>query len=427
MEDAPTPLVNNNDKTEKIEGFVFYHDDVYQVDFKPMTNIIMIKCHNTNDKSNNNKVYSYKLTKDEITKIFSDYWDFIDELRVNPSDCLKLEKLNNTLLLTILLGKNNQIKSLKLPLQIFNEEDEIEECEINNIQDANKVIKKLREKIKNLNQKLNIEHKNIEDLEAKMNLIFRYNSLDTEVSKLDHIYQKLSSKRIIQNEFDFSLINKGIRHLFQKNIVKFDLLYKSGGFEFECDKFYKKLQDSKYSILIILTQDKRRFGAIFKRYVEMDNNINKIGINNTEMEMANDYMNPNQNVIYSNSNYNKKKLKHPQTNVIIQNNINFQNQYYRIEQPNFIKYQTYSKIIFDSFFIKGDYCIFSFDSSQIFYSNNNNNLYGIRIPSFSIGLTRTELTRGILIGKENPSPILGFILNGVPEFNIVEIELYSIQ
>ena len=107
-------------------------------------------------------------------------------------------------------------------------------------------------------------------------------------------------------------------------------------------------------------------------------------------------------------------------NIYIQNNNNFQNANPYNEQQNIINNQTYSKIIFDSSFIKGDYCIFSFDSSQIFYSNNNNNnLYGIRIPSFSIGLTRTELTRGVLIGKENPSPISGFILNGAPEFNIV--------
>ena len=430
-EEAPAAPMIEIHNFDKFEGFVNFGDDIFQVDFKPMNKAIMIKCFNTNDKNSDNKVYSYELTKGEVTKIFGDYFNFIDELRANSNACLKLEKLNDSLLLIILLGQNNQIKNLKLPLQIFNEEDIIEECEINNnqyiIKKLNKELKKQREEIKNLNIKINIMQKNFEDLEAKMNLFFRYNSFDPEVSILDHIYQNLSSKHIIQNELDFSLINKGIRHLFQKNIVMFDLLYKSGGLEFEYGKFYKKLKDSENSILIILTQDKRRFGAFFK-----SNNINKFEINNlnnNEMGMTTHRMNNTQNVAYSkNISYKKTANKpYPQMNIYIQNNNNFQNANPYNEQQNIINNQTYSKIIFDSSFIKGDYCIFSFDSSQIFYSNNNNNnLYGIRIPSFSIGLTRTELTRGVLIGKENPSPISGFILNGAPEFNIVEMELYSI-
>ena len=167
-EEAPAAPMIEIHNFDKFEGFVNFWDDIFQVDFKPMNKAIMIKCFNTNDKNSDNKVYSYELTKGEVTKIFGDYFDFIDELRANSNVCLKLEKLNDSLLLIILLGQNNQIKNLKLPLQIFNEEDIIEECEINNnqyiIKKLNKELKKQREEIKNLNIKINIMQKNFEDL-----------------------------------------------------------------------------------------------------------------------------------------------------------------------------------------------------------------------------------------------------------------------
>ena len=175
-EEAPAAPMIEIHNFDKFEGFVNFGDDIFQVDFKPMNKAIMIKCFNTNDKNSDNKVYSYELTKGEVTKIFGDYFDFIDELRANSNVCLKLEKLNDSLLLIILLGQNNQIKNLKLPLQIFNEEDIIEECEINNnqcvVEKLNKELKKQREEIKNLNVKINAVRKNFEDLEAKTNLFY---------------------------------------------------------------------------------------------------------------------------------------------------------------------------------------------------------------------------------------------------------------
>ena len=60
-----------------------------------------------------------------------------------------------------------------------------------------------------------------------MDLNFLYNSFDPNAYKLEDIYNNLSSKDIIQNKSDFCLINQGIQHLFKKNIVIFDLIYKS--------------------------------------------------------------------------------------------------------------------------------------------------------------------------------------------------------
>ena len=93
------------------------------------------------------------------------------------------------------------------------------------------------------------------------------------------------------------------------------------------------------------------------------------------------------------------------------------NQNYQINNnndPNLIK------IIFNSSSSEKDYYVFSFDSSQIFYSKKNirNNI----IPSFSI-----ELNNRILKVKENPLNLMGYKLSGASESNILTIELYSVQ
>ena len=78
-----------------------------------------------------------------------------------------------------------------------------------------------------------------------------------------------------------------------------------------------------------------------------------------------------------------------------------------------------TKIAFNSASSEKEYFVFSFDSSKIFYSNHNcgNNI----IPSFNINLEEE-----ILKGYENP---IGdaYELAGISKFNIIRVELYSIQ
>ena len=115
------------------------------------------------------------------------------------------------------------------------------------------------------------------------------------------------------------------------------------------------------------------------------------------MNIPNQY--PNNMVMY---NLNKRK----RGNFLMQGN--------NINDPN------NTKITFNSSLSEKDYYVFSLDTSEIFYSNNNlgNNI----IPSFLI-----ELSGRILIVKENPLNSIGFKLNGTQQSNIMEIELYSIQ
>ena len=267
MKDVPTPFIFN--------GIVLHQNDIYQVDFTSVNKAIMIKCYNTDDKNKKNEVYSYKLTEDEIIKTCGDYSTFINKLKVNASGILGIKKFNNSLLLTIFSDEEKTKKLFILSLKKFNEEDEIDEHNINNLQEAIKIIKYLIKENKKLK-------KDFEDYKEKMDLNFLYNSFDSGAYKLDAIYNNLSSKDIIQNKHDFCLINQGIQHLFKKNIVVFESIYKSENLKFNDKIFDEMFQNSEYSILIILTQDKRRFGAFFKRNDKKGNNINNnvMGINN---------------------------------------------------------------------------------------------------------------------------------------------------
>ena len=145
-----------------------------------------------------------------------------------------------------------------------------------------------------------------------------------------------------------------------------------------------------------------------------------MGINNLNNQQMNIF---NQGMIRGNippGNYPPRNYpagNYPPGNVQNQNKIfGMGNQNYQINNnnnPNLIK------IIFNSSSSEKDYYVFSFDSSQIFYSNNiRNNI----IPSFSI-----ELNNRILKVKENPLKMMGYNLSGAPESNILTIELYSVQ
>ena len=171
-------------------------------------------------------------------------------------------------------------------------------------------------------------------------------------------------------------------------------------------------KNSEYSILIILTQDKRRFGAFFNRKAKKNNNI----INMGNMGLNNNLNNPANNMNFANMNNMGQNF--PNMNNMSGNfgNMNNMGPFMGMNNNNI----NITKVIFNSSLSEKDYYVFSFDSSEIFYSSNNlgNNI----IPSFFI-----ELSGRILIVKENALKSIGYKLNGTQQSNIMEIELYSIQ
>ena len=91
----------------------------------------------------------------------------------------------------------------------------------------------------------------------------------------------------------------------------------------------------------------------------------------------------------------------------------------RANQGNQTTQMNNARIVFNSSKSDEEYFVFSLDSSQLFYSNNY--LYHNMIPSFYI-----NLEEDILKGYENLF-LNDFKLAGTQKFNIIKLELYSIQ
>ena len=407
MEEAPTPNKDMN-KGKKIERMAQNIQDnlLYQVNFKKEGKGIKVECSNIYKDDEN---YSYKLMEKEIIDYFGDITNFMNKIDDADNIELKPEKGNGVLLLKIIfLDKNNRKEILELKMKEFKEEEETTiDDDINTLADAIKAIKLLREENKNIKRKLDTVEKNFNEYKEKMNLNFLYNSFEPFAYKLDDIYNALSSKDIIQNQRDFYLINQGIQHLFKKNIVFFECIYKSNNLNFEQEKFNKQFNNSLYSILVILTQDRERFGAFLKN--ECENNFNNNNYNNGPYNLINNQMN---NQIQPNNLMNlfdyDDQMDNPWGKPIIVN-------------KNKMSHQI---IVFNSSSNGKMHFVFSLDNSQIYYSYNNfsQNL----IPSFIIHLDNRAL-QGYEIPIKNALNINEYKLVKTPNFNIMEFELYSIN
>ena len=312
-------------------------------------------------------------------------------------------------------------KDLEMEMKEFEESFEFNE-DINNLPDAIKAIKLLMEENQKIKQKLDTVEKNFKEYKEKIDLNFLYNSLDPKAYKLDDIYKNLFSKDIIQNERDFYLINQGIQHLFKKNIVYLKCIYKSNGMKFELDKFNKHSNNAIYSILLFLTQDGERFGA-FMNNEEVKNINNKNNMNNMGFNCLNSNsginINSNQgNNLNNNSNVNSNDYQNYNLNSI---QIKTRNPWSL--QPNPFQMNPPIVIFNSSQSEKVDF-VFSLDNSKIYYSNSN---FGRNIiPNFVI-----QLKDRVLQGCENTFLNVpnseGNNLVKTPNFNIMEIELYSIH
>ena len=369
---------NNNNVNNRNEIKTFIYEDeynLYEVNFLKKNNKIIIKCSNTSN--NSDKIYTYKLTDEEITKTTScrNITNFMNKLQ-EYIDKLKIEKINNSLLLHILLDENRKtLKTVKL--EEFSEENEIEE-DIDNLEDAIKVIKLLIKENKNLKSKLNSLENNFIDHKRNMELNLAFNFIDINSYKLDNIFKSLCSKDIIQNRIEFGLINIGLQHILKKNIVLIKCVYKLENNEYDFKILNEIYSKNEYLIIVVFTKD--RFGAFY-------NNNNNYNINMN---------NPN----------NGNNMNHSNNNININANLINQN-----------------GIIFNSSSCSNNYFVFSFDTMNIFYScfQETNN-----IPNFAI---LYDINRQSLYGRESSFPLNlnQFVLSGKQEFNVKDFELYTIN
>jgi hypothetical protein len=202
----------------------------------------------------------------------------------------------------LLIQLNNKKLSIKL-------EEEIK-LEIGSLQDVIKELKILKKENKLLKKKVQQLEKENQINQTKLDLNLLYNSFDINAYKLENIFEKLKSK-IIKNREDLGLINRGIKYLFNNNIIYLQNKYISNNEEQPDITNIKNLLDSlDYSLIIILTKDRRRFGAF---------------INNKKAKLNNGLLNPDNNNINNNNLMNNNNMMMNINNMMNNNMMNNNN------------------------------------------------------------------------------------------------------
>ena len=266
--------------------------------------------------------------------------------------------------------------------------------------DINDTLKKLKSENKFLKNKINELKEKIEI----MNLNCEYNLFNVESYKLENIFKKLVNDKknsLITQRAELGLINQGIKHLLNKNIVYMDIIYSSdiNGEKPEVFKENYNNENLIYSIIIIKTKDDNRFGIFCNREKILNQNLNNIIDNIPMIPMLQNNMN--------NRNQNNNKM-----NFYMQQNNN-----------NMINNNMNQNIdIFSSNSISNKFFIFSLDDLSIYYSNDENTN---NFPKFEI---KYDNIRQCLFGIESyPNLNTSYKLSGKNNFNISKYELYEIE
>ena len=274
--------------------------------------------------------------------------------------------------------------------------------------DINDTLKKLKSENKFLKNKINELKEKIEI----MNLNCEYNLFNVESYKLENIFKKLVNDKknsLITQRAELGLINQGIKHLLNKNIVYMDIIYSSdiNGEKPEVFKENYNNENLIYSIIIIKTKDDNRFGIFCNREKILNQNLNNIIDNIPIIPMLQNNMNNiNQN------NFNMGNQNNGKINFYMQQNNN-----------NMINNNMNQNIdIFSSNSISNKFFIFSLDDLSIYYSNDENTN---NFPKFEI---KYDNNRQCLFGIESyPNLITSYKLSGKNNFNISKYELYEIE
>ena len=274
--------------------------------------------------------------------------------------------------------------------------------------DINDTLKKLKSENKFLKNKINELKEKIEI----MNLNCEYNLFNVESYKLENIFKKLVNDKknsLITQRAELGLINQGIKHLLNKNIVYMDIIY-SSDINGEMPEVFKENYNNEnliYTIIIIKTKDDNRFGIFCNREKILNQNLNNI-IDNIPMIpiLQNNMNNRNQN------NFNMGNQNNNKMNFYMQQNNN-----------NMINNNMNQNIdIFSSNSISNKFFIFSLDDLSIYYSNDENTN---NFPKFEI---KYDNNRQCLFGIESyPNLNTSYKLSGKNNFNISKYELYEIE
>ena len=402
MEFYPSPELitnNNNDFKNNINknkqnknnehSFVAQSSfGVYFITIKNNKNNIEIICGNTES----NEKYSKNFNSDSLSQIMN-----INNIET-AFGILKQLKGED-----VSVEPEDDIVSLKTYFDGKNMKFELDED-----LDINDTLKKLKSENKFLKNKINELKEKIEI----MNLNCEYNLFNVESYKLENIFKKLVNDKknsLITQRAELGLINQGIKHLLNKNIVYMDIIY-SSDINGEMPEVFKENYNNEnliYSIIIIKTKDDNRFGIFCNREKILNQNLNNI-IDNIPMIpiIQNNMNNRNQN------NFNMGNQNNGKMNFYMQQNNN-----------NMINNNMNQNIdIFSSNSISNKFFIFSLDDLSIYYSNDENTN---NFPKFEI---KYDNNRQCLFGIESyPNLNTSYKLSGKNNFNISKYELYEIE
>ena len=402
MEFCPSPELitnNNNDFKNNINknkqnknnehSFVAQSSfGVYFITIKNNKNNIEIICGNTES----NEKYNKNFNSDSLSQI----------MNVNNIETAFgiLKQLKGE---DVSVEPEDDIVSLKTYFDGKNMKFELDED-----LDINDTLKKLKSENKFLKNKINELKEKIEI----MNLNCEYNLFNVESYKLENIFKKLVNDKknsLITQRAELGLINQGIKHLLNKNIVYMDIIY-SSDIHGEKPEVFKENYNNEnliYSIIIIKTKDDNRFGIFCNREKILNQNLNNI-IDNIPMIpiIQNNMNNRNQN------NFNMGNQNNGKINFYMQQNNN-----------NMINNNMNQNIdIFSSNSISNKFFIFSLDDLSIYYSNDENTN---NFPKFEI---KYDNNRQCLFGIESyPNLITSYKLSGKNNFNISKYELFEIE
>ena len=312
---------------------------------------------------------------------------------------------------------NNNIQNFNQNNQNYLDEN----IQITTISDANEMIKALIRENNNLKKQLSLLSQNFEKYKKTMDLNCYYNQFDLNAFRLDEIYKSFESKNIIQKKEEFGLINRGIRHLFNKNIVSFQGIYSSSNDEFELSQFKETLnQLEKFVLLVSLKENsyKRRFGIFCnKYYMHKDNQVDKNINNQNNMNMNIN----NQNNMNMNINNQMNPVMGMGMVMPMMNNAN--------NIPENRDDSSENETIFDSSLYLTSCFLFSLEDLKIYYKETIIN----GAPNFIIKynnqyqcLLGSEGMKLSLPNQASPDFIL-YKLSGKPDFKIKNLELFVVN
>jgi hypothetical protein len=197
----------------------------------------------------------------------------------NTQNCFN--NSNNQIQSQMMMNNNNMSQNFNVNnINQINQNYLDENTEISTIKQANEMLKTLIKENNYLKKQLFLLSQNFENYKQTMNLNCYYNQFDINAYQLDNIYNSLGSKDIIQTKEEFGLINRGIRHFFNKNIVGCQGKFKSINDEFDPLQFKAILNQLEFFVLLVSLKEKaynRRFGIFCNKSY---NNMNSLMVMN---------------------------------------------------------------------------------------------------------------------------------------------------